>query len=194
VLSIKSDTLYFHSYSYFPPPYFSFASFPYSSSVSTSNSSCFCCCNQCSTCVLLARNSSISAGTSANLPAYPPYHTHPRPPSGGPPAVTISTVNRHLCCNPSNSISLTPAAAASSNYTHYPQFLQHSSHYTSSGSNSSHIYSNLNSLVVVGDETNIASTSSPTSPVITTATTTPTKRVQDDAVGDVQMVSMDRVL
>ena len=71
--------------------------------------------------------------------------------------------------------------------------MQQTSQYHSSGSNSIHVYNNLNNLVVVGDETNITSTSSPTSSTITTATTTPIKRVQDE-VEDVQMVSIADVL
>lgn len=47
--------------------------------------------------------------------------------------------------------------------------------------------------MVVGDETNITSTSSPTSSTITTATTTPIKRVQDE-VEDVQMRGSDELL
>jgi ABC-type Na+ efflux pump permease subunit len=81
--------------------------------------------------------------------------------------------------------------APSNNYNQYQHFLQQSSQYASGGASSSHIYSNLNRLVVVGEETNIASASSPISPAVTTATTTPTKRVQVEEVGDVQMVSMD---
>lgn len=201
----KSDILYFHSYSYFPPPYFSFATYPYTSSTSASNGSCFCCCNQCSTCILVARNSSVSSTASnptispANLPAYhPPYHYHPRLPSGGPTTTALPTVGRyHNRSSSSNNISTIPAAtvtaaASSNNYNHnhhYQHFLQQSSRHTNSGNNSSHVYSNLSSLVVVGDETNITSTLSPTSSTVTTATTTPIKRVQDE-VEDVQMVSI----
>jgi hypothetical protein len=200
----KSDILYFHSYSYFPPPYFSFATYPYTSSTSTSNGSCFCCCNQCSSCILVARNSTVSSAASnpavspANLSAYhPPYHYHPRLPSGGPTTTAVSTVNRYHNRNSASNISTIPAAAvtaaaASNSYNHnhqYQHFLQQNSRFASSGNSSSHVYGNLNSLVVVGDETNIASTLSPTSSTVTTATTTPIKRAQDE-VEDVQMVSI----
>ena len=141
----KVDTLYFHSYSYFPPPYFSFASYPL-----TSAGSCFCCCNQCCTCVLVARNTSISATASNTNPAYLPPYYRPHPTTGG------LIVNRN--------ISTIPATAVVASSNNYNQHLL----YSASVSN------------VVPDSTS--------SSTITTATTTPIKRVQDE-VEDVQMVS-----
>jgi len=197
ILLNKSDILYFHSNSYFPYPYFSFASYPFTSSALSSQGGCFCCCSQCCANVFVARNSSVSttASSSANVSVYhPPYQYHPNPPSAVPTA-TVSIVGRYNVRNPSNSSSSNAStiptaavtAAASNNYNlsnRYQHFLQQSSYRT----RGSHVYSNLSNPVVTGDDTNITSTSSPTS-TITTATTTPIKRVQDE-VEDVQMVSI----